>query len=320
MLYQINTRQFIKERTFKAAQRELPRLKALGVDILWLMPIHPIGEVNRKGMLSGPYSVRDYCAVNSEFGSKQDLKNFIDAAHQHGFRVILDLVANHTAWDNSLANDHPGWYEETWDGDFRPTPWWDWSDIIALDRWKPGVREHVGGAMEYWVREYEVDGFRADVASYVSIDFWEAMRKRLDAIRPVFMLGEVQQIAHHRAASDATYAWDWHRTSTRIAKCEADATALFGYYAENESRWPRDAMRMTYIENHDSKAWEGTLQENYGDALHAMTALSFTGEGLALIHDGQEGCNAKRLEFFEKDPIDWAQGMTVALMVRCSRP
>ncbi|NCP20062.1 MAG: alpha-amylase [Erythrobacter sp.] len=308
VLYQINTRQFTPEGTFAAAQKELPRLKKLGVDILWLMPIHPIGEVNRKGTLGSPYSVRDYYAVNPEFGTEDDLRAFIDAAHAQGFKVILDLVANHTAWDNALASEHPDWYEKTWDGHFRPTPWWDWSDIIDLDWSKPGVREHVGKAMEYWVREFGVDGYRADVAGYIPIDFWDTMRARLDAIRPVFMLGEVQQTVHHRAAFDATYAWDWHHTTKRIAKGEADATALFGYYAENESLWPREAMRMTYIENHDSNAWEGTLYENYGDALPAMTALAFTGEGLPLIHNGQEACNAKRLEFFEKDPIDWSQG------------
>lgn len=308
VLYQINTRQFTPEGTFKAAQEELPRLKELGVDILWLMPIHPIGEVNRKGTLGSPYSVRDYYAVNPEFGTEDDLRAFIDAAHAQGFKVILDLVANHTAWDHPLASEHPDWYEKTWDGQFRPTPWWDWSDIIDLDWSKPGVREHVGGAMEYWVREFGVDGYRADVAGYVPIDFWETMRARLDAIRPVFMLGEVQQTVHHRAAFDATYAWDWHHTSKDIAKGSADATGFFGYYAENESLWPREAMRLTYIENHDSNAWEGTMEENYGPALEAMTALAFTGEGLPLIHNGMEACNAKRLEFFEKDPIDWSQG------------
>ena len=307
VLYQINTRQFTPEGTFAAAQKELPRLKKLGVDILWLMPIHPIGEVNRKGTLGSPYSVRDYYAVNPEFGTEQDLRNFIDAAHAQGFHVILDLVANHTAWDNALASEHPDWYEKTWDGHFRPTPWWDWSDIIDLDWSKPGVREHVGGAMEYWVREFGVDGYRADVAGYVPIDFWETMRARLDAIRPVFMLGEVQQTVHHRAAFDATYAWDWHHTGKRIAKGEADATALFGYYAENESLWPREAMRLTYIENHDSNAWEGTIYENYGEGLEALTALAFTGEGLPLVHNGMDACNAHRLAFFEKDPIDWGQ-------------
>ena len=308
VLYQINTRHFTPEGTFVAAQKELPRLKELGVDILWLMPIHPIGQENRKGTLGSPYSVLDYYGVNPEFGTEEEFRAFVDAAHRQGFKVILDLVANHTAWDHPLRTQHPDWYEKTWDGDFRPTPWWDWSDIIDLDWSKTGVREHVGGAMEYWVREFGIDGYRADVAGYVPLDFWETARKRLDAIKPVFMLGEVQQTAWHHSAFDATYAWDWHNTTKNVAQGKGDATSFYGYYAENESLWPRTAMRMTYIENHDSNAWEGTMEENYGAALEAMTALSFTGEGLPLIHNGMEACNAKRLEFFERDPIDWSQG------------
>ncbi|QZD92205.1 alpha-amylase [Qipengyuania xiapuensis] len=308
VLYQINTRHFTEEGTFKAAQEELPRLKELGVDILWLMPIHPIGAENRKGTLGSPYSVQDYYGVNPEFGTEEEFRAFVDAAHAQGFKVILDLVANHTAWDNELAKKNPDWYEKDWKGDFRPTPWWDWSDIIDLDWSKPGVREHVGGAMEYWVREFDIDGYRADVAGYVPLDFWETARARLDAIKPVFMLGEVQQSGFHHAAFDATYAWDWHNTTKNVAHGKGNATSFYGYYAENESLWPREAMRMTYIENHDSNAWEGTMEENYGEALEAMTALSFTGEGLPLIHNGMEACNAKRLEFFERDPIDWSQG------------
>ena len=308
VIYQINTRQFTEEGTFRAAQEELPRLKELGVDILWLMPIHPIGAENRKGTLGSPYSVQDYYAVNPEFGTEEEFRAFVDAAHEQGFKVILDLVANHTAWDNALRTQHPDWYEKTWDGDFRPTPWWDWSDIIDLDWSKPGVRQHVGEAMEYWVREFGVDGYRADVAGYVPLDFWETMRTRLEAIRPVFMLGEVQETAFHEAAFDATYAWDWHNTTKNVAQGKGNATSFYGYYAENESLWPIEAMRLTYIENHDSNAWEGTIYENYGPALDAMTALSFTGEGLPLVHNGMEVCNAKRLEFFEKDTIDWSQG------------
>ncbi|MCP5396044.1 MAG: alpha-amylase [Sphingomonadaceae bacterium] len=308
VLYQINTRQFTPEGTFKAAQEQLPRLKELGVDIIWLMPIHPIGKENRKGTLGSPYSVQDYYAVNPEFGTEEDFRNFVEAAHKQGFKVILDLVANHTAWDNAMAKEHPDWYEKDWKGDFRPTPWWDWSDVIDLDWSKPGVREHVGGAMEYWVREFDIDGYRADVAGYVPLDFWEAARARLDAIKPVFMLAEWKSSELTRASFDAVYSWEWHQTIKKIAKGEADATALYGYYAENESAWPKEAMRLTYIANHDSNAWEGTQYENFGPALNAMTALSFTGEGLAMIYNGQEACNAKRLEFFEKDPIDWGQG------------
>lgn len=307
VLYQINTRQFTPEGTFAAAEKELPRLKALGATVLWLMPINPIGEKNRKGTLGSPYSVQDYYGVNPELGTKEDFRHFVDTAHAQGFYVILDWVANHTAWDNSLVTEHPDWYEKDWQGNFRPTPWWDWSDVIDLDWSKPGVREHVGKAMEMWVRDYGVDGFRADVAGYVPLDFWEKERARLDAIKPVFMLAEWKSPEMTRKAFDAVYAWEWHNTIKDIAAGKSDATALYGYYAENESNWPRQAMRLTYIANHDSNAWEGTQYENFGPALPAMIALSFTGEGMPMIYNGQEACNHKRLEFFEKDPIDWKQ-------------
>ena len=313
ILYQLNTRQFTKEGTFRAAQAQLPRLKAMGVDIVWLMPIHPIGVKNRKGTLGSPYSVKDYYAVNPEFGTLADFKAFVNAAHAQGMHVILDLVANHTAWDNALATKHPDWYEKDWKGDFRPTPWWDWSDIIDLDWSKTGVREHVGGAMEYWVREAGVDGYRADVAGYVPLDFWDKARARLEKIRPVFMLAEWKTPELTRHAFDAVYAWDWHNSVKDIAKGKADATALYGYYAENESAWPREAMRMTYLENHDSNSWEGSVKENFGPSLAAMTALSFTNEGMPLIYNGMEACNTKRLEFFERDPIDWSQGKACAM-------
>ncbi len=307
VLYQINTRQFTKEGTFNAAQKELPRLKALGVDILWIMPIHPIGKKNRKGTLGSPYSVQDYYGVNSEFGTLADFKAFVKAAHDQDMKVIIDWVANHTAWDNKLAAEHPDYYEKDWKGDFRPTPWWDWSDIIDLDWTKPGVRAHVGGAMEYWVREADIDGFRADVAGYVPIDFWEKIRGRLDKIKPVFMLAEWKSSELHRKAFDATYAWDWHVAAKNIAQGKANATAFYSFYSEGESAWPAEAMRMPYVENHDSNAWEGTQYENFGKALPAITALSFVGEGMPMIHNGQEACNKKRLAFFEKDPVDWAQ-------------
>ncbi len=308
VLYQINTRQFTEEGTFAAAQEQLPRLKKLGVDIVWLMPIHPIGAKNRKGTLGSPYSVRDYYAVNPEFGTMEDFKAFVDAAHALDMKVILDVVANHTAWDHPFVTEHPDWYEKDWKGDFRPTPWWDWSDIVDLDWSKTGVREHIGGALEFWVREAGVDGYRADVAGYVPVDFWNKLRARLDDIKPVFMLAEWKTPELHRQAFDATYAWDWHNIAKDIAQGKADATAFYGFYAENESSWPAEAMRMPYIANHDSNAWEGTQYENFGDALPAFIALSFVSEGIPLIYNGQEACNEKRLEFFEKDPIDWSQG------------
>lgn len=313
VLYQINTRQFTPEGTFRSAQKQLPRLKKLGVDILWLMPIHPIGEKNRKGSLGSPYAVKDYYGVNPEFGTKEDLKAFVDAAHAQGFKVILDWVANHTAWDNSLHEQHPDWYEKDWKGANRPTPWWDWSDIIDLDYSKPALRQYMTGALTYWVREFSIDGYRADVAGYVPRDFWENARAELDAIRPVFMLAEFDHRDVHMNAFDASYAWKWNNAMHDIAVGKSEVGALFGFYSEHESAWPKAAMRMTYTENHDQNAWEGTQFERFRDGLDNAIVLSFIGEGMPLIHNGQEAGNDRRLKFFEKDPIIWRSHKNEAL-------
>ena len=307
VLYQINLRQFTPDGTLRAAERELPRLKRLGVDVLWLMPIHPIGEKNRKGTLGSPYSVRDYYGVNPEFGTFDDLKGFVDAAHAQGMYVILDWVANHTAWDNPMLQQHPEWYARDWKGDFHPTPWWDWSDIINLDYNQPGLRQYMTEAMKYWVREAGVDGYRCDVAGFVPVDFWENLRTELDAIKPVFMLAEWESRDLHARAFDATYAWSWYGSLHGIAQGHADVNAMYVYYSWNEAFFPRGGMRMTFVSNHDKNAWEGTEFEAFGKAVKTAMVLSFVSDGIPMIYNGQEAGNTKRLAFFEKDPIVWRE-------------
>lgn len=306
-VYQINIRQFTAQGTFSAAAEQLNRLKDLGVKILWLMPVQPIGELNRKGTLGSPYSVRDYYGVNSEFGTADDLKAFIAKAHQLGLYVILDWVANHTAWDNVLVKQHPEWYLRDWKGDFRPTPWWDWDDIIELDYSNSDLRRYMTGAMKYWVQEFGVDGFRCDVAGFVPLDFWEQARKELDSIKPVFMLAEFEGRDFHAKAFDMTYGWTWHQALHDIVIGHADVNKLRVYYSWNEKYYPQNIMRMLGVSNHDQNAWEGTEFEMFGDALHAAMALSVVGEGMPMIYNGQEAGNDRRLAFFERDPIIWRE-------------
>ncbi len=306
-IYQINLRQFTAAGTLAAATLELPRLKALGTDILWLMPIHPIGEQNRKGTLGSPYSVRDYYGVNPEFGTLDDLKAFVAAAHANGQYVLLDWVANHTAWDNPLAAAHPGWYARDWRGGFRPTPWWDWSDIIELDYANPALRRYMSEAMAFWVREADIDGFRCDVAGFVPLDFWNGVRAALDEIKPVFMLAEWESRDLHERAFDMSYAWSWYDALHGIATGRRTLAALYEYYSWNEKAYPADALRMTFVSNHDKNAWHGTEFEQFGGALAAAIVLSVLGEGMPLIYNGQEAGNAKRLAFFERDPIVWRE-------------
>jgi 1,4-alpha-glucan branching enzyme len=306
-IYQINTRQFTAEGTFRAAEKHLPRLKELGVVIVWLMPIHEIGRKNRKGTLGSPYAVKDYYSVNSEFGDLADLKRFVATAHELGMYVILDWVANHTAWDNPLVTEHPEWYARDWKGDFHPSPWRDWSDIIDLDYRQPGLRQYMTDALKYWVADTGVDGYRCDVAGMVPTDFWNNARRELDAIKPVFMLAEWESKDLHAEAFDMTYAWSWYDTMHEIAQGRADLNLLFRYYSHNEKEYPLDTFRMLFVSNHDKNAWEGTEFEQFGEGLEATIVLSVLSEGMPLIYNGQEAGNTRRLSFFEKDPIEWKQ-------------
>ncbi|MBT0586474.1 alpha-amylase [Alteromonas sp. SM 2104] len=304
-IYQLNTRQFTPQGTFNAASEKLHDIKAMGFDVIWLMPIHPIGEEKRKGKLGSPYAVKDYFGVNPEFGTEQDFRDFVNRAHQLGLKVILDWVANHTAWDNPLRYSHPHWYEKDHNGDFRPTPWWDWSDIIDLDYSQVGVREYMSEALQYWVREFDIDGYRCDVAGFVPLDFWEAARADLNKIKPVFMLAEWESRDLHANAFDMTYAWSWEQAVHHVIQHQGDMHKLFVYYSWNESAFPDDALRMTFITNHDINSWDGTVFERYGEGTEAALVLSIVGEGLPLAYNGLEAGNAKRLAFFERDPIEW---------------
>jgi len=313
VIYQINIRQFTPDGSFRAAMAELPRLQALGVDILWLMPVHEIGVKNRKGSLGSPYSVRDYYSVNPEFGSREDLQAFVEETHRLGMHVILDWVANHTAWDNPLTEAHPEWYERDWKGDFHPTPWWDWSDIIDLNYEQQGLRQYMADAMAFWVREAGVDGFRCDVAGYVPLDFWNEVRRELDRIKPVFMLAEAATRDMHYEAFDATYAWGLHSALHEVTRKGASVDALAGHYSEQDNLFPRGSMRMVFTSNHDKNSWEGTEFEMFGEGVGAAIVLTFVGDGIPLVYNGQEAGNTKRLQFFEKDPLVWQDHPHAAL-------
>ena len=305
VIYQVNTRQFSQSGTFDGVIEKLAHIVGLGARILWLMPIHPIGEKHRKGELGSPYAVKDYFAINPEFGDESSLRRLIDEAHALGLKVILDWVPNHSAWDNHLVTQHPEWYARDYKGDFRPSPWWDWSDIIEFDYDQPGLREYMIMAMAYWVEEFDIDGYRCDVAGYVPNDFWRQLRSALENIKPVFLLAEWEDRDLHRDGFNMTYAWSWNEAMHDIAHQKAPVDRLRKYYSWNERAWPRSAYRMTFVSNHDKNAWDGTQQEQFGECLEAAIVLSVLGEGMPLIHNGQEAGESKRLAFFERDPIDW---------------
>ena len=313
-IYELNIRQFSQEGTFKAIEKQLPRLKKIGINIIWLMPVQPIGVVNRKGSLGSYYSVKDYLKVNPEFGTDEDFRSLVKAIHSQGMYVILDWVANHSSWDNPLATQHPEWYTKSREGRFQPTPWRDYDDIIDFDYSQPGLRKYMTEALKFWVKEYDIDGYRCDVASFVPIDFWENARKELDAIKPVFMLAEAEDKELHRRAFDATYNWTLWNILHQIAINNKSVKTLGeAYIAEHVSIFPKEGIRMNFIDNHDKNSWEGNQYSNFGPALKAVTIFTVMMDGMPLVYSGQEAGLNRSLLFFEKDPIVWKKHENEAL-------
>ncbi len=305
-IYEVNVRQFSPEGTFAGFARHLPRLQELGVGILWLMPIHPIGEENRKGTLGSYYSVRDYYGINPEFGTPEEFRALVDRIHDMGMYIIIDWVANHSAWDNPLTTRYPDWYMRNSQGQFFP-PVPDWSDVIDLNYNSPGLRDYMAGAMTYWVREMDIDGFRCDVAAMVPMDFWDRVREELDQIKPVFLLAEAEGPEYHHRAFDMTYAWGLHHILNGIASGSRTAGDLGRYLASDRQRYPDDAYRMNFTSNHDENSWNGTVFERLGESAEIMAVLTAILEGMPLIYSGQEAGLDHHLEFFEKDLIEWRE-------------
>jgi glycosidase len=310
-IYEVNIRQYTQEGTFKAFAKHLPRLKAMGVDILWLMPVQPIGEKNRKGTLGSYYAVRDYTAINPEFGNLDDFKALVKQAHGMGMKVILDWVANHSAFDNPWTVEHKDWYLKDAKGEIFPVTYTDgaepeyWTDVTGFDWTQKGLWKGMTDAMLFWVRETDIDGFRCDVAGKVPTPFWNQARDALDAVKPVFMLAEADKPDLQEHAFDMSYGWDTKDIFKDIAKGKADARTLKTFLEHPPKAFPPGAYRMRFTSNHDENSWAGSDIELYGPAFKAMAVLAATLPGMPLIYGGQESGLDKRIEFFEKDPINW---------------
>ncbi len=302
-IYEVNVRQYTSEGTFNAFAKEMPRLKKMGVDILWIMPIHPIGEINRKGKLGSYYAVKDYQKVNPEFGTLDDFKSLVTNAHKLGMKVIIDWVANHTAWDNWMVKDHPEWYtKDSLNNIVAPVE--DWKDVADLNYDVPELRAYMIQSMEYWIKNADIDGFRCDVAGMVPTDFWVEARKKLDAIKPVFMLAE-NDTPEILDAFDMVYGWELHHTMNDIAQGKKTVKDLVALCTKIDTVFQKDDYIMNFTSNHDENTWNGSEYERMGDAVQAMAVLAATMPGMPLIYTGQEAKLDKRLNFFDKDTIEW---------------
>jgi cyclomaltodextrinase / maltogenic alpha-amylase / neopullulanase len=302
-IYEVNIRQSTPKGTFKAFEKHLPRLKEMGIGILWFMPIQPIGAENRKGTLGSYYSVKDYKAVNPEFGTGEELKALVDKIHKMGMYVIIDWVANHTAWDNVWMKEHPDFY--TWDSlgnVITPVP--DWTDVADLNYDNKELWVEMIDALKFWVEEYDIDGYRCDVAGMIPLEFWIEARKELDKIKPVFMLAEWDTPEMHKAF-DMTYDWNTHKLMNAIAKGEKTAEDMLNNLNDDKNSYPRDAFRMQFTSNHDENSWNGTVFERLGESVEAFAVFSFLIPDMPLIYTGQEAGLNKRLLFFDKDEVMW---------------
>lgn len=321
-IYEVNIRQFTPEGTIAAFEKHLPRLKKMGVKILWIMPVQPIGVKNRKGTLGSYYSIRDYTAINPEFGTMTDFKRMVRTAQGMGFKVILDWVANHTAWDHPWIKQHPEWYKRDAKGQIvsynfnngREIEYW--TDVVGLDYKQAALWPAMIDAMKFWVRDVGIDGFRCDVAMLVPEPFWARARKELDTIKPVFMLAEAAEPELHERAFDATYHWTLQALLVDIAKGKKTAEDLRHFYANPNQAFGADAWRMNFTSNHDINSWHGNDAENFGASFEAFAVLAATLPGIPLVYGGQEGELDKRIAFFEKDAIDWKGYKRAALYTR----
>ncbi|MEQ9186296.1 MAG: alpha-amylase family glycosyl hydrolase [Cryomorphaceae bacterium] len=302
-MYEVNVRQYSKEGTLNAFSKSIPRLKNMGVDILWFMPVQPIGIEHRKGELGSYYSISDYTAVNPEFGSLEDFKKTVDMAHSMGMKVILDWVANHSAFDNQWAKDHPEWYTQDSLGNIIP-PNPDWSDVADLNYDNQDMRRAMIDAMKFWIVETDIDGFRCDVAGEVPLDFWDLAIEELRAEKEVFMLAEWDEPWVH-SSFNASYAWGFHHQLMEIGKGHYTLDSLRNFLVEEAAKYDESAFKLRFTTNHDENTWKGSEKALFGDLTKNFQALMYAVPGMPLMYSGQESVLEKRLKFFEKDEIDW---------------
>jgi len=312
VIYEVNIRQYTPEGTFAAFDRQLPRVDSLHVDMLWIMPVQPIGKKNRKGPLGSYYSISNYTAFNPEFGSAADFKKLVTDAHRLGKKVILDWVPNHTSFDHVWITQHPDWYVHRPDGSImnarddhdRET---DWTDVAELDYTKPAMRAAMIHDMRWWLENMGIDGFRCDVAGGVPMDFWREARQALAAVRPqLYMLAEGEGPQFY-PAFDATYGWEFHHLLNEVAQGKQSTTALDGYFTRSRRDYPPTAYRMYFTSNHDENSWNGSEFERMGENhIPAYVLAATVEESFPLLYTGQEASFKKRLRFFEKDTVDWS--------------
>jgi alpha-amylase len=313
-IYEVNIRQYTPEGTFDALREHLPRLQRMGVDILWLMPIHPISVEKRKGTLGSYYAVSDFRAVNPQYGTHEDFRQLVDSIHALGMYVILDWVPHHTGFDHPWIKSHPEFYNKNENGEIRDPineetgePW-GWTDVAELNIDHPEMRRQIIDDMIFWIEEYKIDGFRVDHAHGLPADYWDEVSNTLAGLqKPLFMLAEGEDTYLRNDSSFvATYAWKMHHLWNDIAQGKKNVNQIDTILAEDRKKYTY-GYHMYFTSNHDENSWAGTEFERMGAGYKTFAALSATLDGMPLVYSGQEEPLKKRLEFFEKDTIPFGE-------------
>jgi glycosidase len=302
-IYEVNLRQYTPEGTFEAFAGSLPRLKDMGIRILWFMPVTPISLKDRLGTLGSYYSVKDYTSTNPEFGSIGDFKTLVSQAHELGLKVIVDFIADHTGNDHAWIQEHPEFY--LWGDNNEPNHPHGWHDVSQLNYNEPELWRYMIDVLKFWVTECDVDGYRCDMAHLVPLPFWIQARKKLSKVKEnLFWLGECEEPEYHQVF-DATYTWRWMHASQEFYHQKMNLHSLLTVLYKSVTEFPANAFRMYFTSNHDENSWNGTEFEKYGEAAKLLSVFSCTWDGIPLIYSGQELPNRKRLKFFDKDVIAW---------------
>ena len=331
IMYEVNLRHHTQTGTIEAFLPSIEELKYLGVNVVWIMPSQPIGRQKRKAkgdvfvedlvQIEGevdkwekykgsPYSISDYTAVNPDYGTLEDFRNLVKKCHENGMIVILDWVANHTAWGHRWITEYPEWYMKNEKGEItdpldKSGKSMGWTDVAKLNYAEPGLRKAMIESMKFWIDSVDLDGFRCDVAMDVPSDFWAEATTELRKVKPVFMLAESEEhdMNQFNGSFNAYYGWEVHHLLNKISQGKETPKELCKQVERKHKKFPTDVFSMNFITNHDENAWNGTLFERMGDAWKAMAVYTYFTPGIPLLYTGQEVGNSKRLAFFEKDNI-----------------
>ncbi|HMG69395.1 MAG TPA: alpha-amylase family glycosyl hydrolase [Chitinophagaceae bacterium] len=303
-IYEVNVRQYTPEGTFKSFEKSLDRLKEMGAQTLWFMPINPISKVDRKGALGSYYAVSDYTQINPEFGTLEDWKELVKHAHDMGFKVIIDWVPNHSGADNRWLTEHPDFYVK--DSTGKAAVAHDWTDTRKLDYKNMVLQDSMMSSMKYWITESDIDGFRCDVAGDVPDEFWKKCIRELKKTKAnIFMLAEADKPSLHDDGFDATYAWAMFAMMKKVAKGERSANALDSVRNKFDTTFPVNSLKMFFTSNHDENSWNKADYGTMPGSIHAPFAV-FTQtmpNDVPLIYSGQEEPVLDSISFFYKDPI-----------------